>query len=118
VRVEDVGTLDSGYYGNNIVLTSGIVVRAQQNGNQVTARLTGNSPILTNAEWADFCYDVVKTDFGQGNVFLHVRWTFAKSGRPIRLVGDEGDFLEVVLGDDFTGLVSHGFTVQGFVEGR
>ena len=46
-----------------------------------------------------------------------VRWTFAKSGAPIRLDGAKNARLEVLLNDDLTGLVDHHFVVQGYEQG-
>ena len=54
--------------------------------------------------------------WGAGNDQLIARWTFSKAGRPIRLVGDNNERLEVVLNDDFTGLVHQYFVVQGYIE--
>jgi hypothetical protein len=116
VNVEDSGTFDSGKYGNNVVLDNGIKVNAKHESGQKETLLTGQKTIQKNVDWGGVCYDVVYQAFGQGNNFLSVRWTFSKAGRPLKLDGDTGDYLEVVVSDDMTGLVGHLFLVQGIVQ--
>ena len=113
--VEDVGSFDSGSYGNGITLTNGIVVRIQ-NDSGTLVDLTAGLPIQLNTHWARQCYDMTISTFGQGNEYLHARWTFSKSGQYIRLDGDNNERLEMVFNDSFTGLVSHYFMVQGYIE--
>ena len=67
-------------------------------------------------DWAKFCYDVDHENFGLGNEFLNVRWTFSKSGTYIQLNGENNDKLEIVVNDDLSGLVNHRFLVQGYIE--
>ena len=81
--------------------------------------------IKTNGEWGQFCYDaeVYAGSLGNLNTYLRVRWTFANSGYPLRLVGANNERLEVVLNDDFSlnngssdPLVEQYFVVQGYFE--
>ena len=113
--VEDAGTFDSGSYGNGITLTNGITVRVQDD-NGTVLDLTNGLPVKLNTHWARLCFDLTISKCGTGNEYLHARWTFAKSGQMIRLVGDNNERLEVVLNDDFRDLVSQYFMVQGYVE--
>ena len=113
--VEDVGTFDSGSYGNGITLTNGITVRVQDDSGTLLD-LTDGLPIKLNTHWARLCYDMAISKFGTGNEYLHARWTFAKSGQMVRLVGNNNERLEVVLNDDFSDLVSQYFMVQGYIE--
>ena len=113
--VEDAGTFDSGSYGNGITLTNGITVRVQNDSGTIVD-LTDGLPVKLNTHWARLCYDLTISKFGTGNEYLHARWTFAKSGQMIRLVGDNNERLEVVLHDDFSDLVSQYFMVQGYIE--
>ena len=115
-HVVDAGTFDSGSYGNGIDLTNGIVIRISDSSG-VLVDLTDDLPVITNTDWGRLCYDVTRSTFGTGNEYLHARWTFAKSGQPVRLVGDSGHKLEVVLNDDFSDLVEQYFMVQGIVKG-
>lgn len=114
VHVEDVNTFDSGSYGNGIVLTNGITVSKVISGQ--TVQMTDGVSIKKTPHWQMFCYDVDISSYGLGNEHASVRWTFTKGGNPVRLVGDDGDRLQVVLNDDFTGLVDHHFFVQGLKE--
>lgn len=113
VQIEDNGGFDSGLYGNSITLTNGIVVRVSDDMSVLTA-LTDTIPILTNSDWAAYCYDVALSEYGTGNNYAHVRWTFARSGQPLILRGNYNERLEVVLNDDFSDLVGHRFQVQGY----
>lgn len=113
--LSDTQTLDADKYGNNIVLTEGIEIWTR-NDTGITIDLTDGIPILTNGAWAQKCYDLADTTFGSGNDHLHVRWTFAASGKVLCLVGDSNDRLEVRLNDDFSGLAHHLFMVQGWTE--
>lgn len=114
--VKDAGSFDSGNYGNGISLSNGVVIRVSD-ADGVLVDLTDGNPIITNADWATLCYDVDISSFGSGNEYLHARWTFSKAGQPIKLYGDAGHKLEVVLHDDFSDLVSHYFMVQGKIGG-
>jgi len=115
VYVEDTGAFDADKYGNNITLTNGIEVRTV-GAHGITADLTAGKPVLTNSHWARYCHDIRVDDFGTGNETLSVRWTFEKSGKPIILSGTDNERLEIVLSDDFSGLVSHLFLVQGTID--
>jgi len=115
VHIEDAGT--PGWAAEDygaITLTSGVVIRAQEGGTMVN--ITGVHPITSNGEWGAHCFDIDHVNFGTGNEFLNVRWTFGRSGRPLRLIGDNGDFLEVLCGDNMVGLVSHHFEIQGYMK--
>lgn len=112
-------------YGSRTILSNGIVVRTQ-NDSGTLINLTDDIPILTNGNWGRFCYDseVYPADTGNTATYLRVRWTFERSGYPIRLVGSNNERLEVVLNDDFSlnsgagnnALLEHYFVVQGYIE--
>ncbi len=115
VFVEDAGTFDSGSYGNGITLATGVVVRIQ-NDSGTLHDLTAGIAIKTNPQWGQCCYDAVVSKYGSGNESLSVRWTFAKGGYPLRLIGDNNERLEILLHDDFTDLVQHTFKIEGYIE--
>lgn len=117
--VRDTGAFAAEKYGYMTAFTNGIEIRKADSTSSTGTLidLTDSYPIKTNTDWARVCYDATISDFGVGDQYLHTRWTFAKSGAPIRLVGDNGEFLEVSLHDSCTGLNQHNFTVQGFYEG-
>ncbi len=111
VTIKDVGAPDAGSYGNSITLTNGIGVRVRDASDTLVVDLTAQKKVKTNGDWSTLCYDVQVVDFGTGDDYVAVRWTFAKSGLPIIL--RPGYKLEVTLDDDLTGLVEHSFNVQG-----
>lgn len=112
VSVEDSGAFDAGAYGNNIALTNGISV-FHINSDGYRNEFTNSKPILKNADWAHYCYDVNLVGFGTGNDTLAVRWTFTKAGKPLIL--NKGEVFGVQLNDDFTGLEQHLFHIQGYI---
>lgn len=116
VQIEDAGAPDAEKYGALSALTNGIIVRIANDAG-VVKELTDGLPIKSNSHWARLCYDVSFSGFATGNDFVDVRWTFAKSGRPI-VLGDTGvnERLEVVCQDALDGLIAHTFMVQGFIE--
>ena len=111
VTIEDAGAPDSGKYGNNLVLTNGIVITVNEANDAVRSTLTPD-PVLTNANWASYCHDLTEHAFGTGNDTVTIRWTFTK-GNPNGIVLDPGESLRVILNDDFSDLVSHKFLFQG-----
>lgn len=112
-------------YGSRPALSAGIVVRTQ-NDSGTLINLTDDVPVETNGNWGRFCYDseIYPSTTGNTDTYLRVRWTFEKSGYPLRLVGSNNERLEVVLNDDFSlnsgglssPLVEHYFVVQGYIE--
>jgi hypothetical protein len=109
VYVEDSGTLDAGSYGNGVTLTNGISIFTEYRGK--TIDITDGNPVKTNANWPRLCHDLAVHDFGSGNNSYTVRFTFANSGTPVYLCG--GDRFYLRLNDNFSGLESHTFVLQG-----
>ena len=109
IHYEDSGSFDADKYGNNITLTNGVEVRVEKRGE--TIDLTAGRPVQTNAHWGEMCFDTVTSTYGSGNNFLTVRWTFERSGKPIKLY--PGESLIFYLSDDFSGLVEQYFKIQG-----
>ena len=102
-------------YAGIAELTNGIQVRVINGG---TIDLTNSDPIKKLTDWAAYCYDIdLKNKVNNGNTcYVGVRWTFANSGQQIRLIGDEGDRIEVTCRDDLTDLDEHRFLIQGYKE--
>ena len=114
ISIEDTNDFDGGMYGSNIVLTNGISMRIVNDAGR-NNDLMDNYTVKTNGNWGSLCHDINYESFGTGSNLLGVRWSFKDFGQFIQLDGDKGGRLEVVLHDDFTGLVSHHFFVNGFV---
>ncbi len=101
------------YGGTGSPLSSGISFTIHDGA--ATDIMDGIS-ILTNSDWSRFCYDVQLSDFvGLAN-FMVARWTFAKGGTDIRLIGDDNERFEFIAEDDFSDLDSQTFLIQGFIE--
>jgi len=110
VHIRDAQALSADNYGNLAELTTGVSVKVY-NGDTEDVDLTDGEPIKNHADWDGQCYDGKTTDFGSGNNFYTVRWTFSKAGQPLYLHGDWN--LRVELADNLTGLIKHQFRVQG-----
>ena len=96
-------------------LSNGIQVKVI---NGTTQDLTNNDPVKKLIDWSAYCYDLdLKNKVNAGNTcYAGVRWTFANSGQEIRLIGDNGDRIEVVCRDDLSDLAEHHFLIQGYKE--
>lgn len=105
-RAQDYGAITGG-------VANGIALAVRRDGADVFD-LTDGLPVKTNGGWGQHCYDAQLKDWGSGNTFLGVRWSFDKAGTPLVLNGDEAEALAVYLADDFTGLLGHTFLVQGY----
>ena len=121
----DKNTFYTDAYGSRTALTNGIIVHTRDDSGTLI-NLTDDVPILTNGNWGRFCFDseIYPANVGSSDTYLRVRWTFEKSGYPIRLVGSNNERLEVCLNDDFSlsggqnnPLAEHYFLVQGYIEG-
>lgn len=117
ISIGDGNGFNASGYGAGNALTTGIQVRVQ-NDSGTLVDLTDGILVKSNAGWGEHCYDIAHNEFGQGaaNEIVNVRWTFAKSGQQLRLVGSNNERLEVVLKDDLTGLIHHHFKVNGYIE--
>ena len=110
VSVGSSATMKSETYGKLAALTVGVQVQILNADGTLKQNLTAN-PIKSNAQWGAYCYDVDVKSWGNGAELLVVRWTFAKSGSPIKL--KNGEKISVLLSDDFAGLTDHRFLIQG-----
>jgi len=113
VMIQDGGTFDAELYGNGIVLTNGIRVYVKNASDAVLWEMT-SFPIISNSDWAGHCHDYNYSEsIGVGDSVASIRWTFDKAGQQCIVKFDQGEYLEVYLNDDFSGLTHHRFTVQG-----
>ena len=113
IHIHDSSAFSAEKYGALAALTNGILVKVKQVSPAVDlVDLTDGIPVKSNAVWGQVCFDADLADYGQGDVYLNIRWTFAKAGQPI--VINENQQLAVTLNDDLTGLVDHHFMVQGY----
>lgn len=111
VKIEDVGTFDSGSYGNNLTLANGIVIEKRNAADVLQFTLTP-FPILKTADWAAYCYELTLFSWGTGNETAAARWelsSFVNHGVHL----SAGEKFVVKLNDDFSGLVRHEFLIEG-----
>jgi len=111
IHIKDTAGIDADKYGNGITLTNGIHIHLIQDGE--TIDLLDGGTIKTNAEWAAMCHDAELKGWGQGNDIVSVRWSFDKGNQGLRLIGANNDRLQVVLQDNFEGLLGHSMNIQG-----
>ena len=115
----EASSVSAAYYGPVTVgkLTNGVRIYTADDEGELNDLADGGA-IQTSAEWAEYCFDADVKNWGAGNDFLSVRWTFTKAGVPLRLRGDYGERFAILIQDNLTGLVSHEFIVQGYKEGE
>lgn len=117
IYVADTGQFSASEYGNTgSALANGFDVEVVDSGDNVISTLNGSRPFTTNGDLGAVCYDVNNIGSGSGgDDAILVRWTFSKAGSPIRLRGDEGWKVRVVLSDDFSGLSAHTFFLDCYL---
>ena len=112
ISLRDTTGMIAEEYGNlGSALTNGYELKFLNADLTTRVNLTGGIPIQDNAGFGRYCYDAQIISWGPGDEYLNVRWTFSKSGGPLKL--SAGQRLSITLSDDFTGLLEHRFMVQG-----
>lgn len=113
VEIVDAGSFDAASYGNGITLTNGITLQLMRGASEEIDLLDG-VPIKANADFGRLCYDVEVSTWGQGNEYLHARWSFFKAGTPgLYLHGGDSDKIVLTVNDDMSDLVRQYWGVQG-----
>jgi len=108
VHVQDSGSLDTGSYGNGIVLTNGIEVKAEKRGGEID--LTEQKKIFTNLDWRSYCREETISTYGTGdNMAMWVMDFDEAMDAPFILDGSQGEKIIIALNDDFSGLHGHFF---------
>ena len=98
-------------FGDITALTNGVVVRAFINGQYGTFTVWKN-----NRDIRLDMYDMEYTDKAGPSLFgTHARGSFNRIGVTVRLDGDEGDYLEVLVQDNLQGLSSLLINGQGHI---
>ncbi len=116
VSISDTTGMQAEEYGNlGSALTNGIAIAVVRAGITVND-ITDGVPVKTNAEWGHVTYEVSRKTWGAGDEMILARWDFRDSGSVIRLIGDKNESLDVILNDNFTGLIGHHFFVSGYYE--
>lgn len=104
--------VDDSKFGDIAALANGLVLRTTLNGERYNIK-----NFKSNSDFAEMAYDVAYTDkAGGGKYGVRVRISFNgldKHGVAIRLNGNIGQRLEMIIQDDLTGLDSFHTMVQG-----
>ena len=109
-------------YVNASALSTGITVKEITGVDTVLIDYTNSVPIKRWGGWGRLAFDadiLGDDDRTEEDSVGLVRWTFSKSGYPLRLIGDNSDRLVVHLNDDFSdggNFYEHYFMVQGYIE--
>ncbi len=112
VLIEDVGTMDSGRYGNGILLTGseGILIHVLNSDGTLANDISIGLRIQKNPQWGRFSFARI-SKYGSGNEFVGVDLTLDD---PIRM--QPGQSINFLLDGNFSALVSHEFWIGGIYE--
>lgn len=113
VQVRDNATLAAEKYGGLAELTNGIMLELKDSEGTTILDLLDGRNINSLADWGGYCYDVNPSAWGNGDNFAQIRWTFGKSGQPLRIDGQTGEYLQLTVQDDLSALVGHTAMLQG-----
>lgn len=102
-------------WGSRSELNFGLRVQRVRGGDvlDLTDVQRPGEELRTNANWGGVCYDTGPRAWGEGDDYIHARWTFGRSGAPLWLVA--GDRLRLVLADDMTTQSQQTVMAQGQV---
>jgi hypothetical protein len=115
ILVEDNAVFNAQNYGGVATLANGVTVQRKSGGATGTVEqdLLDGTTVKSGVGWAAHCYDYTYHQHGSGDNFFVVRWTFGKSGKPLKLDGGNTDVLVATINDDLSTLVAHHFIIQG-----
>jgi hypothetical protein len=111
IKISDATISSYEDYGGLSALTNGVlffVKRAETNKEYINQGF----PIISNGDYVSLMYDGQILS-GGGNDYFTARWSFNKSSQN-GIVLNENDEFGMELSDDFTGLITHTFNVQGY----
>lgn len=115
VTIADSGTFNTSTYGALATLGTGLDFAIHDGVGVVVDLLNGES-IKQHRDWDTAGGSTFLAVFGGGDPYVTVSWSFLDNGNPLRLVGDDGQYLAVTINDDLTGLTGHSFVAHGYVE--
>lgn len=115
INIRDAGTVNASTFGALGALTNGCKLQVLKGtaSNIVKLDLLDGTTIKDNGDLARYCYDMTITSATAGDKLVSARWTFAKSGDPIKLVGSVGERLVFTTQDATTGLSEFTVMAQG-----
>lgn len=109
ISIVDNGAYGYDNYGAMNALTNGIIFRVRNGAGTVLLDITDGIPIKKNAGFTR-----ITSEFYTPKDHIFIRINFVDSfGSSITLDGDNGEKLEAVLNDNFTGVIEHYFYAAG-----
>lgn len=109
ITMLDGTAMDDGKFGGLDLLANGVLIRISENGKMRTL-----THWKSNSDLKDDMFDVVYSDKAPAGEFgLSGRWTFTKGQFVVDLNGANGDYLEVLIQDNLTGLLDFEVKAQG-----
>jgi hypothetical protein len=117
VEIRDTGVFQVQTYGALVELTNGVQIgMIDDDTGALVEDFTDGDPIKNDGGYAQVCHDTRLLDWGNGDKFLTVRWSFDRAGTHV-LLRPGGPAFGIIVRDNLTGLVEHEFVVQGWSEG-
>ncbi len=110
IRGSNTG-LSADDYANIAEVTNGVSAHVRNGADTVVLDKTAGLPVKLNADWTRLCFDSRVDDYGSGDNFIAIRWTFARGGSPLILPPNYSFGLR--FNDDFSSLGAQFFLVQG-----
>lgn len=72
----------------------------------------------SNGDWSRILTAVEFVEMGGGDEFAAMHWLVEETGHELQLTGASQHCLSVVLNDDFSFLINHFFTAEGYIVGQ
>jgi hypothetical protein len=115
IDIRDAGTVNADTFGAISSLTTGCTLGVTNGGvdGTTTLDLTDGLTIKNNGNLGRYCYDFNISTATAGDKAVTARWTFNKSGAPIRLSGGLDQKLVFNVQDDLTNLSEMTVMAQG-----
>lgn len=116
IHLVDVGSFDSGSYGNALTLVNGIYPYIRRGLNGPKLSMVNGDPIFSNSDWEGICFDSNLSTYGSGNQSLVSRWSFSKYGESEGddgIILNAGDQIGLRIKENLVGLTTHHAILQG-----
>ena len=114
IQMTHAGVPDDGKFGGIPQLTKGVIIRIKKSNVFQTASIwRDNGDLKTDMYNVDYSDKAPAGEYGTNG-----RWTVTESGAILEIDGSTGDFLEVIIQDDLTGLSLFEVKSQGRIFGN
>lgn len=112
-QIQDTGRFDAEGFGAGAALSNGLTLEWRESDDTVIADLTP-VPIISNAQFGLFAYDVDVATWGAGDEVLRCRWTLGKFLPGDGLQLQDGQKLVLTVNDNLSILVNAYCMAQGY----